>query len=93
MAVFDLAQQPLRELNRTLHDLPEETNETHWKVTNPMGLHNIAVGLDRPITVEIDGHVGYYCAGMNQQAEVLVNGNCGQGVAENMMSGRVVGLA
>ncbi len=90
MASFDLAQQPLRDLNQALHDLPEDTNETHWQISNPMGLHNIAVGLDRAITVEIDGHVGYYCAGMNKQAEVVVNGNCGQGVAENMMSGRVV---
>ncbi len=40
--------------------------------------------------VEIDGHVGYYCAGMNQHATVRVRGNCGVGVAENMMSGTVI---
>ena len=43
----------------------------------------------RPLLVEVDGHVGYYCAGMNKRARVIVHGNAGQGVAENMMSGRV----
>ena len=37
----------------------------------------------------VDGHVGYYAAGMNQQAEIIINGNAGTGVAENMMSGTV----
>src|SRR6185295_4404625 len=43
-----------------------------------------------PIEVEIVGHVGYYCAGMNKQATVRVRGNAGTGVAENLMSGAVV---
>src|SRR5207302_11082131 len=60
-----------------------------WRVLNPRGKHSIAVGLDAPVTVEIDGHVGYYCAGMNKRANVVVHGNAGQGVAENMMSGEV----
>ena len=50
----------------------------------------MAVGIDAPYEVEIDGHVGYYCAGMNKHATVRVRGNCGVGVAENMMSGLVV---
>ena len=33
---------------------------------NPRGQHAIAAGIDAPVLVEIDGHVGYYCAGMNQ---------------------------
>ncbi len=57
---------------------------------NPGGKHAIAVGLDGPYEVEIDGHVGYYCAGMNKQATVRIRGNCGVGVAENMMSGTVI---
>ena len=43
----------------------------------------------QPVMVEIEGHVGYYCAGMNKEATVIVNGSAGQGVAENMISGRV----
>ena len=86
---FDLAQAPLRELNAALHKLTADTNETHWKVFNPAGRHAVAAGLDAPVTVEIDGPVGYYCAGMNKQARVIINGNAGVGVAENMMSGFV----
>ena len=89
MPTYDLDKAPLRELNKALHALRPDTNETHWTVTHPGGRQDVAAGLDAPITVEIEGHVGYYCAGMNKQASVLVNGNAGVGVAENMMSGFV----
>jgi methylamine---glutamate N-methyltransferase subunit B len=89
MPIIDLAHTPVRELNEALHRLTAQTNETEWRVLNPRGQHAIAVGIDVPIQLEVDGHVGYYCAGMNQQATVIVRGNAGQGVAENMMSGRV----
>jgi glutamate synthase domain-containing protein 3 len=89
MPVVDLAQTPLRALSEALHQLQATTNETSWRILNPRGLHAIAAGVDAPIEVEIDGHVGYYCAGMNKAAKIVVNGNAGQGVAENMMSGFV----
>lgn len=89
MPTIDLGAVPLRELNAALHALPADTNETHWKVLNPRGKHAIAVGLDVPVTVEVEGSVGYYCAGMNKKATVVINGSAGQGVAENMMSGHV----
>jgi len=89
MFTFDLAQNSVRELNTALHRLTSDSNETHWRVLEPRGQHAIAVGLEQPVLVEIDGHVGYYCAGMNKLATVVVEGNAGQGVAENMMSGKV----
>jgi glutamate synthase domain-containing protein 3 len=89
MPVVDLSQTTLRDLNGSLHRLTPETNETHWRVLNPRGQHAVAVGVDAPVVIEVEGHVGYYCAGMNKQATVIVNGNAGQGVAENMMSGQV----
>jgi methylamine---glutamate N-methyltransferase subunit B len=89
MPTVDLALASLRELNATLHRLSATTNETHWHILNPRGQHSIAAGVDASILVEVDGHVGYYCAGMNKRARVIVHGNAGQGVAENMMSGRV----
>jgi len=84
---FDLRSDSVRELNRRLHG-PEATGRI--QVINPDGRHAIAVGVDADCEVEIDGHVGYYCAGMNQRAAIRVRGNCGVGVAENMMSGTVV---
>jgi methylamine---glutamate N-methyltransferase subunit B len=89
MPVVSLSAGKLRDLNAALHKLPKDTNETHWVVTDPGGKHAIACGVNLPITIEIAGHVGYYCAGMNSQATIIINGNAGAGVAENMMSGEV----
>jgi methylamine---glutamate N-methyltransferase subunit B len=86
---FDLSVETVRALNGRLHAEADGVPR-RVAVMNPDGKHSIAVGLDAPWEVEIDGHVGYYCAGMNQQATVRVRGNCGVGVAENMMSGTVI---
>jgi methylamine---glutamate N-methyltransferase subunit B len=83
----DLAETPLRELNLRLH---AEDVAPRWRITHPNGAHAVAVGLDAEIEVEIDGHVGYYCAGMNKRATVRVHGNAGVGLAENIMSGTVI---
>ena len=84
--VVDLAVTPLRELNQRLHD----ADGGRWQVVNPSGAHAVACGLDGSHEVEIHGHVGYYCAGMNKRATVRVHGNVGTGVAENIMSGAVI---
>jgi glutamate synthase domain-containing protein 3 len=84
---IDLAAESVRELNARLH-AGEAAGAV--RVLHPGGRHSIAVGLDAPYEVEIEGHVGYYCAGMNKLATVRVRGNCGVGVAENMMSGSVI---
>jgi glutamate synthase domain-containing protein 3 len=89
--VVDLGVTPLRELNQRLHDVAlTGEGPRAWRVVNPRGAHAVACGLDAELDVEIDGHVGYYCAGMNQLANVRVRGNASTGIAENMMSGRVV---
>ena len=89
MPVVDLEITSVRELNQQLHDLVAGTNETEWTVINPLGRHAIAPGLEVAVNLEIDGHVGYYCGGMNKQALIMVKGNAGQGLAENIMSGTV----
>ena len=89
--LIDLEVTPLRELNQRLHDLAgASAGPGCFRVLNPNGAHAIACGLDGEFEVEIDGHVGYYCAGMNKQATVRVHGNAGVGVAENLMSGAVI---
>lgn len=89
MPGVDLAVTSRRSLNQQLQALDATTNETLWQVANPAGMHALAVGLNAPVTVEIAGHAGYYCGGMNQHATIIVHGNAGVGVAENMMSGMV----
>ena len=89
--LVDLAVTPLRELNQRLHDVAGDAPaRRRWQIVNPNGAHAVACGIDAPLEVEILGHVGYYCAGMNKQATVRVRGNAGTGLAENIMSGTVV---
>jgi glutamate synthase domain-containing protein 3 len=82
---LDLADLSLRQVNETL----QKAEAGSFVVAHPRGAHALAAGLTSPIDVTIEGHVGYYCGGMNQSASIVINGNAGTGVAENMMSGRV----
>jgi methylamine---glutamate N-methyltransferase subunit B len=95
LLTLDLDELGLRELNRALRREGEAGEPAHVRILHPKGAHALACGLDAPLSVEIDGHTGYYTAGMNKKAEVLVRGNAGPGVAENIMSGvvRVMGDA
>jgi glutamate synthase domain-containing protein 3 len=89
LEVVDLESTSVRELNQRLHDLARERGPEAWRILNPSGAHALACGLDADVEVEIQGHVGYYCAGMNKRATVRVHGNASTGIAENLMSGRV----
>ena len=90
MKQFDLEESGLRALNQALQEQTDSANQMDWHIKNPKGKHAIAVGLDAPINIKIDGSTGYYCGGMNKQAHIYVNGSVGPGAAENMMSGRVI---
>lgn len=86
---FDLAASSLREVNGYLHSGLPASSARHVEIVNPAGNHNIAVGVDTEVEIDIRGHCGYYAAGMNKLANVTVHGNAGRGVAENIMSGTV----
>ena len=87
--VFDLAASDLRQLNGTLQALTPATNQTAWTILNPRGEHALAVGITAPVSITVEGHAGYYFAGMNDGGNITITGNVGTGVAENMMSGTV----
>ena len=82
---IDLSQVSLRDFNKRLH----ETEEGHFVVRNPRGAHAVAVGITSKITVDVEGSVGYFCAGMNMSGTVRIDGNASTGLAENIMSGTV----
>ena len=95
---FDLASGDVRSLNRSLHGVaPDGAGgddgvagaAPHWRIRNPGGRHALCVGMQAEADLEVFGHVGYYCGGMNRAARIVVHGNAGPGVAENMMSGSV----
>ena len=85
MTFLDLSTGTLREVNSIL----QAAESGDYVVAHPQGAHALACGLDAAVGVRVDGPVGYYCAGMNQQATVLVDGHAGTGLAENIMSGSV----
>ena len=87
--IVDLAKHELRDVNAKLQQHNGTDQTGHFRVINPNGAHALACGLSADVIVEIDGHTGYYAAGMNQVADVTIKGNAGPGVAENMMSGTV----
>jgi glutamate synthase domain-containing protein 3 len=89
MIEFDLAQNRVRELNAFLHGPAAELAGVSVHVKHPQGKHNIAVGVNADVNVEIAGDAGYFVAGMSQRARVTVAGNVGRSVAENLMSGTV----
>src|SRR5699024_11132350 len=82
---IDLSQKTLRELNSELHN----PTASSYKVLNPRGGHSLAVVVKDPIDVEIEGDVGYFCAGMHQRGNITINGMAGHEVAENLKSGVV----
>jgi glutamate synthase domain-containing protein 3 len=91
LEVVDLSTSSVRELNQRLHDLAGGApGPRRFRILNPSGAHALACGLDAEIEIEVEGHVGYYCAGMNKLATVRVRGNASTGIAENLMSGRVI---
>jgi glutamate synthase domain-containing protein 3 len=83
--ILDLAEITVRDANETL----QAATEGAFALRNPGGRHALACGLMHPVSVTVEGHAGYYCAGMNKSAEVTIRGNAGTGVAENIMSGTV----
>ena len=89
MTTLNLRELGVRGVNAALYAVAKDSNDRHWVVEEPMGQHAIACGLDAPLNVEIDGHAGFYCGGMNKEAEITIKGHAGVGVGENMMSGRI----
>ena len=90
METIDLTKTSLRDVNEILQRQSEITNQKQWEIINPKGAHAIAVGLNAPLDLSIKGSTGYYCGGMNQQANIKVRGSAGPGVCEIMMSGCVI---
>jgi glutamate synthase domain-containing protein 3 len=95
MVRLDVSSMSVREINEYLHHRAQSAGVRGVQILNPDGQHNLAVGLDLEIDVEIVGHAGYFIGGMNKRANITVHGNVGWSVAENIMSGtvRVKGFA
>ncbi len=70
MPTFDLSVTSLRDFTAALLAVAPGDNDIAFEIVNPRGAHALAVGIDQPVTVEVRGSVGYYCAGMNDGGAV-----------------------
>tara|TARA_Y100001970_G_scaffold238913_1_gene300457 strand:- start:2228 stop:2923 length:696 start_codon:yes stop_codon:yes gene_type:complete len=86
---LDFKKSTLRKINNFLQNINYKNNKRDFNIKNPGGHHALCAGLTENICVNIKGHVGYYCGGMNQKAHITINGNAGTGLGENMMSGLI----
>ena len=86
---FDCEGRTTREINIFLKETARLGPDAAVALLHPDSRHNLAVGLTTPLRLHIEGHVGYYCAGLCEDVDVLVAGDAGWGLAENLMSGRV----
>ena len=86
---LDFKKNNLRKINNFLQNISYKNNRRNFIIKNPNGEHAVCAGLKEDISVNIKGHVGYYCGGMNQKANIIIDGNAGTGVGENMMSGSI----
>lgn len=83
---LDLDTTSTRDANEALRALAPGSRA---RLRNPRGRHNLAVGLDRAVEIDLDGPVGYYAGGLGAAATVRVHGPAGPGAGENLMSGLV----
>ena len=70
--LLDLKKLKLRSVNEKLQNIDRKKNKRDFVISNPEGNHAVCAGLTDNIDVIIKGHVGYYCAGMNQNANITV---------------------
>lgn len=88
MAEVNCEGRASREVNAEIKRLIRE-GESRIIVRKPGARHNLGVAILKPVTVQIEGSVGYYCAGLIDGATFDVSGSAGWGLAESMMNGLV----
>jgi methylamine---glutamate N-methyltransferase subunit B len=75
-------------LNRRMRDLVD-AGTRDIQIVNPRSRHNLGVGQHGPVTITFAGSVGYYCGGLNNGAEIIVERSAGWGTGEAMSAGRI----
>ena len=88
MVQIDLSDVPVREANELIRTYGEQGEDVD--ILNPDARHHIGVGLTSPITVNVKGSAGYFCAGLTDAARFNVESNAGWGLGDNMYTGSVV---
>jgi len=67
-----------------------QAGETEIHIHHPQARHNLGVAVLQPVSLTMTGSVGYYCGGLIDGPRIEVQGSCGWGLAESMLSGTVI---
>jgi methylamine---glutamate N-methyltransferase subunit B len=78
-----------REINTEIKQQIQR-GDTRILVQDSGARHNLGVAILQPVTIQMDGSVGYYCAGLIDGPKFEIAGSAGWGLAESMMTGHVV---
>ena len=89
MGKVDCQGRTTREVNAEIKQQVQQ-GENHILVQNPGARHNLGVAILKPVTIQLKGSVGYYCAGLIDGPTFEIAGSAGWGLAESMMNGQVV---
>lgn len=89
--ILDCDALGTRSVNRALRTLELGAAAN---VVAPRGRHNLAVGLDRPVSVHVEGNAGYFLGGLcgtkgGGGPDITVDGFVGWSVGENLMGGTI----
>ncbi len=87
MVSIDAKGLSASEINSKIKEVAESGGEI--SIQNPQARHNIAVGVLKPCTINIEGSVGYYSASLMDGPDVHINGNAGWALGENLMGGSI----
>jgi methylamine---glutamate N-methyltransferase subunit B len=90
-ATLDCDVLGTRSVNAALRRLDSGATAT---VVAPHGRHNLAVGLDQTISVQVEGNAGYFLGGLCGTSDgwgpdITVRGFVGWSVGENLMGGTI----
>ena len=88
MVTIDLAEVAVRKANQLIRNYGEAGDDV--ELVNPDARHHLGVGLTSPINVRIRGSAGYFCAGLSDAANFVVDRNAGWGLGDNIYKGSVV---
>jgi glutamate synthase domain-containing protein 3 len=89
ITTVDCGELPVRAINQAIR-AAIASGATEVRLLNPAARHNLGVALPEHIRLTIEGSVGYYVAGLNDGATVIVRGGAAWGAGESMREGTIV---
>ena len=89
ITIVDCGDLPVRAINQAIRTAIA-SGATEIRLVRPAARHNLGVALPEHVQVTIEGSVGYYVAGLNDGATVIVHGGAGWGAGESMRDGTIV---